>query len=376
MTHNDIALFRAKGNALTRTQGSASLHPVLWVLFILLVSPLLGCKTTTEYVTVYQKCDCALPLILNGFYRRPGVGEVGQHISLDGKKLAFYTNSGSDYFFILDLQTLELKVILLKNILPDTASWLRSTICNAVRWCPYSSSKIYLACLETRVKVGYNNGVGYIYDLNTNAVTRVNPSKYGKFGLEGGNDFRGWLKGSKEGVDSILLDTAIYLVQQDSMYPRPLGYRRSITQSLHTDDIISTDGFSPINDELDIYLNSVYFHESHSIALGGGMSFSPNGRKIALTVTPRIPPSNQEQTDYTGFQEIWIIDRDNPKTGDEFASYKLNFQDLFCTYSGWGIHAEYITDSTLAVSMHKDGDAVSPLWEITDKGRIVRQLTK
>ncbi len=350
--------------------------------FLLLLIPavvglsLFGCKTTTEYVTVNQKCDCPLPLMPHGFFRRPPMGEVGQQISLDGTRLAYYTNSGSDYFFIVNVQTLQSTIIFLRNILPDTSSWIRPTICNTVAWCPYSSDKIYLACLECRVKDGYFNGVGYIYDLNKNTVTRVSPSKYGKFGLEDGNNFRAWLRGSKEGMDSILLDTAIYLLQQDSMYHRPEGYKRNIVQSLHTNDIMSTDGFSQMTGELEIYFNSTYFQESHSILSGGKMSFSPNGRKVALSVTPRIPPPSMEQKALYEFEEVWIIDRDNVNTVESLASYKLNLQDLFCTYSGWGICAEYITDSTLAVSMHKDGDNISPLWEITDKGRIVRQLTK
>ena len=353
-----------------------SVNSIIYVILLVVFIPILGCKTTTEYVTVYQKCDCAFPILSHGFFRRPAVADVDQKISLDGKKLAFINNIGSEYFSILDLQTLQLKSVFLKDILPDTASWLKNSICQGLRWSPYSPDKLFLICLEYRITRSDYNGVGYIYNLTTKNVTKVNPSKYGKFGLEGGNNMRNWLRGSREGFDSILLDTAIYLVQQDSMYPRPLGYQRSITQSLHTDDIIGTNGFSQVTDELDIYLNSIYFHESHSITQGGPMSFSPNGRKIALTVTPRTPPLNQEQIYIYGFPEVWIIDRNSTATGDEFASYKLNFQDLFCTYSFWGISAEYITDSTLAVSMHKDGDAVSPLWEITDKGRIVRQLTK
>ena len=53
----------------------------------------------------------------------------------------------------------------------------------------------------------------------------------------------------------------------------------------------------------------------------------------------------------------------------------INFQHSFCTYSFWGIWPEFITDSTIAVSMHKDGAEYSQLYEITIDGNMVRQLT-
>ncbi|MFH1050700.1 MAG: hypothetical protein V1779_07190 [bacterium] len=54
---------------------------------------------------------------------------------------------------------------------------------------------------------------------------------------------------------------------------------------------------------------------------------------------------------------------------------KINLRNEFCMYAFAGAWPEFISENTLAVSMHVDGDEMSALWEITIDGKIVRQLT-
>ena len=100
------------------------------------------------------------------------------------------------------------------------------------------------------------------------------------------------------------------------------------------------------------------------------VTWSPNGKRIALSVLPK--QGGPKGT----FEQIWILDaekilQDRP---DTHSVYIIDLQTRFCSYSFLGCHAEFITDSTLAVSMHPDGGS-SPLWEISTTGRKIRQLT-
>ena len=89
-------------------------------------------------------------------------------------------------------------------------------------------------------------------------------------------------------------------------------------------------------------------------------SFSPDGKLVAVSGI----------INDTTYDQVFIYD-----VGTHSLVKTINFQKSFCMYNLWGVYAEFITDSTLAVSMHKDSAESSPLWEITIDGRIVRQLT-
>ncbi len=347
---------------------------ILFICFGCIVFSVTGCKTVTENIISVQSCDCPIPKYSNGHYKRPAVGYTSPQISPDGKSIVYITNNGAEFFQILDLKTLKIETILLKDILPDTLGWKRETEVLGIFWCPYSSDKLFLDCYTYPTSFSTTYGKGYIYNRTSKQVAVVSPSKFGKYGQEGGSSLRSWLRGSKEGFDSILTDTSIYLIQQDSMYPRPTGYRENLVQSLHTSDNITSE-FNNYYGIGDRYINNSYFVESRSLAYGS-FRWSPNAKKIVVSAFPLTPPTNQYGLTVATFAEVWIIDRENINTGENYAAYTLNFQQLFCTYNGWGPNAEYISDSTLVVSMHKADDEISQLWEITDKGKIVRQLTK
>jgi len=109
---------------------------------------------------------------------------------------------------------------------------------------------------------------------------------------------------------------------------------------------------------------------STSTALINKISWSPSGKKVALSVLPTGDGVHHQ------FEQIWILDiekyqREHP---DTLSFDVVNLQQRFCMYSFLGCYAEFISDSTLAVSMHVDGGN-SSLWEITTSGRKLRQLT-
>jgi hypothetical protein len=97
-------------------------------------------------------------------------------------------------------------------------------------------------------------------------------------------------------------------------------------------------------------------------------SFSPDSKLLALSVDPIGDSSDGVLV----FEQIWIFSADSASPSNVQV---INFQCLYCTYNLLGAYAVFLTDSTLAVSMYKDGSDTSALYEITLDGRIVRQLT-
>ena len=341
---------------------------IIWRLLILGVSifPFFSCKTTTEVVTVYQPCDCPGPTFTTATgYRRPRTGYANQYVSVDGRYLSHTINgAGSNGLFLLDLKTLEDKIYPFRPMMPDTADWLEDNRLVYSRWCPYDGNKIYLQCSGSYKQGGQDRG--YIFNILTKECVRVRPSESG---VKGTFVAQLWLRGSNKLVDSFKIDSRIYVPQEDKFYPSyyPVG----MVQSRYSED----DFFYPYDGILKLYLNTTYLYSSPQIADVYHVSWSPDKKKIAITVKTYSPPENPDYL--ASFDEVWILDVESLQTDPaQSGIYRLNFQNLFCKYSFWGIDAEYITDSTLAVSMHKDGDAVSPLWEITDRGKVVRQLTK
>ena len=345
---------------------------IFWIFLLLGVSyPLfIGCKTMTEVVTVYQSCGCPAPRYndVNGYYR-PRVGYDRQAVSHDGKMLSYAINGfGATALQLLDLKTLQSTVIPLRQILPDTADWLEDNrIINSI-WCPYDGNKIFIQCSGSYKQGGQYRG--YIYNITTKGCIRIKPFNSP---IKGEFQADSWLRGSNELIDSFRTGSAIYVPQKDKFYPNT--YPTALFQSPYSNDdysiVLDAGGTSSKS-----YINGDYIYQSPNILYISHVSFSPDRKKLVLTVDPAIPPENPEYM--TQFPEVWVFDLAEYQgfTNVDQHIYRLNFQNLFCKYSFRDIDAEYITDSTLAVSMHKDGDAVSPLWEITDRGKVVRQLTK
>lgn len=125
-----------------------------------------------------------------------------------------------------------------------------------------------------------------------------------------------------------------------------------------------------------IFINteSINFSEYNDSILIHFASWSPDSKKLALSV--EIKEAMSVAWNDLRYNEIWVIDVERyMQENSEFVPKTIiNLRKLYCMYSSqtW---AEFITDSTLAVSMYKTSDNFSYLYEITTDGRMVRQLT-
>ncbi|HEY3875617.1 MAG TPA: T9SS type A sorting domain-containing protein, partial [Candidatus Kapabacteria bacterium] len=244
-------------------------------------------------------------------------------------------------------------------------------------WCPYDPD--LLAIAVDLKDIFYNAGIYgygniYTYRLSTGECKRITPQLFGPVGDTSEIiQLHSWRANSKSGSDTleisswhILRDSTLYYIPQtpQAVFRTP-WYGRTLTYGQSRSGKHSLLG--------DYYTGSYYLDGSSLAALDSSIealewvSFSPDEKLLALSVDPngQGPPAD------TIFPQVWVYHVDSMSA----PPIVINFQKSFCMYSFWGIDAEFITDSTLAVSMHHDGDLSSPLWEITLGGRIVRQLT-
>lgn len=338
---------------------------------------LAGCENPAQ-CPEGEICDCPPPYAPDiGFgYRIPSTVHSLPALSPDGKLLAFSTGSR---FAILDLASGQLSRLPLRSHLPDNVRLLEES---KVLWCPYDPGRVLVHCVTSTDTVGdgkrYEYGQNiYIVSLDGSEFQRVTPAKYGDGGAARGLGVYAWLAGSTVDNDSICgsfspigyygeADTSVvsvYVLQNNVFAANTYDILRD--QSFDGQHYIST---RRSGSNQDIFVDGKQLQLPRPISLLDRAGFSPDGRKIALTVRPRDDPK---------WREIWIVDVEAFLRGmlPPGKIHVINLQRRFCTYSIAGLHAEYISDSTLAVSMYKDGDTVSPLWEITDDGRLVRQLT-
>jgi len=217
----------------------------------------------------------------------------------------------------------------------------------------------------------------YFYNIRTNTSTRITPTSFGPQGSLNFVYAIEWLKGSTDTKDSLLLGNMVFVPQEDALYPSkhagPLLQSPKLDLGIFRDVLYSI--FDSASGEVDLLLNEQFIPQSRFIMSRSNISWSPSGEQLAFSVIHRLPGTDPE--DPATYEEVWIMNvkKFKAKPNDPSVFYRLNFQELFCTYSFWGVQAEFITDSSLAVSMHKDGSDFSGLWEVTTRGTIVRQLT-
>ena len=306
-------------------------------------------------------------------------------MSSDGVTLAYITNDGSSSIHFLDINSLSIRSVNLNSILPDTEYW-RESYCTEILWSPYDKNVLILYCIGTFDTVGDAKNFiplknGYIYHTGTGESVRITPSIYGQYGSQGGLEeftISDWLLGSLEGLDSLMTGLGIYVPQEDRFYPIPEGYKEFVSQS-PLGDILYRTRFTQPWSSWAYYLADQspqpgLLWESKYIQHLSNVTWSPTASRFALSVDYEMISSDTAKSN----REIWVFTTWDVLLGqtrrERFT--RLNLRDLFCAYSTYGIDAEFITDTTLAVSMHKDGDDVSHLWEISITGRKIRQLTK
>jgi hypothetical protein len=315
-------------------------------------------------------CDCPPPRETSQGLRIPPYADTKPKLSYDSRYLLYEPG------YRLDLSTLSVDAIQATSGLAGEAILGYFSL----TWAPYSSDRVILKAamlVDTGADatgVYRQNLLGYTFSSATSNL--LSPRAAGPYGPEGMNlvaqKNAPWLRGSHEGRDTLLLGygssdsqfVGLYSPQSQLHVPKVVNfqdafYRESNSGNHHIWGKVQGFEVSPY------YLDGIEIGfpvKPDQVTWG---SFSPDGKLFALDVWPERVDTNKT------YRQVWIYRTEDPST----PIHRLNFQELFCKYSFHGIWPEFITDSTLAVSMHKDGDISSPLWEITIDGRIVRQLT-
>lgn len=337
-----------------------------------------------------DSCGCPIPQGDTGgtFTGRniPNYANTAGYLSPNGRWLTFGDQGAESY--VLNLNTLEKKHIVINAGFPgEVEDWGGG----APIWCPYDSDVV--ALMMTFNVDTSNNGQSsvrvqnlFTYRISTGEATRITPAILGKYGPPGMGSVLSWLPSSSPGKDSLIIGYSafdspihqgfygIFVPQTQALIP--------IIVSAGTDTMArSRDGKHSVSFNWDtltgIGLLPYYFddkpldfpHELDTIGPGiQGVTFSPDGSLVAYWVFPMGCGAPADSI----FDQVWVCKTSDPANIIDV----INFQCCFCTYSFWGIWPEFITDSTLAVSMHKDEDESSPMWEISIHGcNIVRQLT-
>jgi hypothetical protein len=338
-------------------------------------------------IGVSDTCNCPPPThewMFSG-------GDMMQRLSPDGRHLGFLVNDGGAGAFVLDLQTLECKRIVVHGgFLGESGfGWTHIT------WCPYDPDLLALnaAIYINDTLTGANDielGELFTYRVSTGQSTLITPMAGGPYrgaGLQGsywnvGEVDTSWLPGSKSGLDTFVISYGIYgdpstvfyglyVPQTQQMIPRTRSFENTRTMYCVSWDRSDSLYAFILDGAYQLYAgpHQVVFPMAIDTT-GNGVTrgtFSPDGKLFAIEVAPL----GAHDTTDTIFTQVWVFRSDDPS----HVISMINFQKLFCKYSLMGIWPEFITDSTLAVSMHRDGDTASVLWEITVDGRLVRQLT-
>ena len=335
-------------------------------------------------------CGCPIPNGDTGgsFGRRiPAHGDSFQQLSADGKTLAYMRNQ-SAAAYLLDLSTLKQTKIVVHGDLPGE----KDIGYGDLYWCPHDPDLLIIGVssfVDTTNSGHSDVSVSnlFTYRVSTGQSVRITPAICGKYGPTS-IAFYSWLWGSSEGSDSLLVGFhipqskavfyGVYIPQTKALLPHWLNPQVGITEStiiaLTKDRTRSITAFRdtswPPVDSAWWNLDTSTISCPRIIQVMDDVSFSPNGRLLALTVEPfgTGPAVGGD----TIFPQVWIFSSDSARPT---TVQIINFQCLYCKYNFWGADAIFVTDSTLVVSMHSDGDSTSPLYEITLSGRIVRQLT-
>jgi hypothetical protein len=334
-------------------------------------------------------CGCPLPDDSSGGERYiPGRGDNLQRLSGDGKYLA-YRSASAGAAYVLDLATLKSTQI---EISPRLAREYDFGF-GAPIWSPYDPDLLafIMNCrVDTSLAGGHTFNVTniYTYRVSTKECRRISPDTCGPVGPYG-LAFIDWFPSSSSIADSMFVAfpfpngehfTGVYCPQTQHFLPYPTYNNQPLEPLVMARSRDGSHIVTLVNDlhsdtrKQTFFLDGSQISAPRNIDIMQHASFSPNSKLVALTVDPigtGPTDANGHFTD-TVFTQVWIFSSDNPAPKEVKV---INFQCLFCKYNFLGADAEFLTDSTLAVGMHADLDNVSPLWEITIDGRVVRQLT-
>jgi hypothetical protein len=337
----------------------------------------------------YRSDSCGCPRPRND--PKEGEGSFGRNIpatdfmwqkSIDGKLIGYF-HSGEG-LSILDLVTLGTRhlhqeVLLANHEVPKSMYH--------PHWSPYESDVLMFKVVSTVDTSDLAQNVLvqniYRYNLKTKNAERVTPSFLGRYGASS-IGWYGWTLGSSPGYDTIIISLGpnlspdgkhfygSYSLQTGKMerLPLPTGNTHEVYYSdgKHCFAISfdsSTAGLVWPGTIDGIPLN---FAKQLDTLRAPELEFSPSGKYVVFDAhfNNEGPPGDSL------YEQLWICEVTNPAN----PLHVINLQRLYCTYSFDGLHPHFLTDTTLAISMHKDEAKYSPLWEIKIDGTLLRQLTR
>lgn len=318
-----------------------------------------------------------------GEIRRPQLHKE-QKLSFDSKKLV-YQKWDEPIIRILDLSTLSYQEINLRDLMPSNVYLIGFS---NIFWSPYDNERILFHAATSTDSIGdgkrYHYGQNlYIVNINTLELTRVTPSE---FGLTGNKGFYivSWIPQSNQDNDMVIISNRLYNVQEDKFLDiNYLGHaviyvNQNSSYDLSIDQLNSNENIYSVN-EYDIGAlepsskNQFIFSEKIRLSKA---CWSPDNKYLVFSLLVE----DWEEKDYEDlrFFEIWIVDFEKYLLEKPYVLIPdkiINLRHEFCKYAFGGMYTEFITDSTMAVSMYTDGDDFAYIWEVSVTGRIIRQLT-
>jgi hypothetical protein len=327
--------------------------------------------------------NCPPPEMLpngQGAKNVPKYIHIEQKRSFDGSKIA-YTIS-ENRIGVADVKTGEIQVFNPNTMMP---SGFRFNGCFGLCWCPYDNNKLalnFVTGFDTVIDGNKRSFYGqnlFILSIKENRLSRVNLPNVG---FAGPNEFEvyDWVKGSTPSADSILLACGygqnlfigIFVLQTNT-----LVHLSEIENLIQSSAFPAVFSFSPDRKHFlifkeggPVYADDILLPLDDTYDILEYISWSPDSKKLVLTGYFN-----------KGEGHVGVIDMDKwfRERPSVLPIQKIDFRKRFCMYnlsSYTTIDAEFLTNTTLAVSMHHDGDMISPLWEITTDGRLLRQLTR
>ena len=329
--------------------------------------------------------DCPAPVETVYGRRIPRYAHGRQAVSRNGELLAYV--DGETVLHVLNLKTMDDHKIDIESMLPES---MHLAGISTIIWSPYDNTRLAMSAATLTDTVGDRKRYMYghhlmMVDIQSGTAEIITPPIFNAGGSSG-MSLIGWLVDSRVGMDSFLIRcnnpahepwtvgtepflSGCYVLQTKELIPSrfpEIGAEGHFQQSYNGDTYVSVVPSGGDQDKL--HINEHFLNVN--AALINKISWSPSGKKVALSVLPTGDGVHHQ------FEQIWISDvekyqREHP---DTLSFDVINLQQRFCMYSFLGCYAEFISDSTLAVSMHVDGGN-SSLWEITTSGRKLRQLT-
>ena len=314
-----------------------------------------------------------------------------QRLSIDGKLMSFTITANGGGLFVLNLETNKVTRVVVSGNFPRE----QELSYPVPIWSPYDGDLMALkigSTIDTSLAGGHPFTVENIftYRVSTGVSKRVTPDTLGKFG-PAAMGFNDWLPGSTAQADSFVIASpvphapnfyGVYIPQTNSFVSHPTVRNQPVEPYVLTR---SRDGKHTVSrwsdttlssSKIVLLLDGVEIKCPRTIAQFLSTSFSPNGKLLAITVKPDGWESRDSVRQIlvdSIFSQVWIFPSDNPTPSTVEI---INFQCRFCKYNFWDEEdALFLTDSTIAVSMHADGDTISPIWVLGPDRHVIKQLT-